>query len=203
MHYLIKIERALALCSPQGLIMWYVWFKTEENLWICAGRLKKVLLQRFNHLSTPGWSLNAKQIRIFKWCQDHHMPDKQVKPDQHDKHALYKMWHLAYTDKSVFGQRRLHLAQQDLLDLCRQRNKAPELGLYVLPRKPSKPLSLDNAVFVSKLQRRHLLALWRLTKDDEAYEDFASDPPWWLLVSVRAQHVAGFWLLQGWFLEKQ
>ena len=103
--------------------------------------------------------------------------DKQVMPDHHDKHALYKMWHLAYTDKSVFGQRRLHIAQQDLLDLCRQRNKAPELGLYVLPRKPSKPLSLDNAVFVSKLQRRHLLALWRLTKDDEAYEDFASDPP--------------------------
>lgn len=93
----------------------------------------------------------------------------------HDKRALYKMWHLAYTDKNEFGQDRLHLAQLDLLDLCRQRNKAPEPGLYVVPRLPTKPLSLDNAVLVSKLQRRHLLALWRLTKDAEAYEDFANE----------------------------
>lgn len=91
------------------------------------------------------------------------------------KHALYKMWHLAYVDKNVFGQTKLQLAQRDLLDLCRQRNKAPEPGLFVVPRQPSRPLSLNNAVLVGKLQRRYLLALWRLTKDEEAYEDCVND----------------------------
>jgi hypothetical protein len=45
----------------------------------------------------------------------------------------------------------------------------------VVPRQPSRPLSLNNAVLVGKLQRRYLLALWRLTKDEEAYEDCVND----------------------------
>jgi len=85
------------------------------------------------------------------------------------KHTLYKMWHLAYIDKNIFGQAKLQLSKRDLLDLCSQRSKAPGQGLYVVPRRPSLPLSSTNAVLVSKLQRRYLLALWKLTQDEEAY----------------------------------
>ena len=93
-------------------------------------------------------------------------------PKRHGyKHALYKMWHLAYIDKNVFGQAKLHLAQSHLLDLCKQNNNEPEQGLYVVPRRPGLPLSSTNAVLVSKLQRKYLLALWKLTKDEEAYVD--------------------------------
>lgn len=89
------------------------------------------------------------------------------------KHALYKMWHLAYIDKNVFGQDKLQLNQNDLLKLCK--DQAPNQGMYVLPRKPTRPLSPTNAVLVGKLQRRYLLALWKLTKDEEAYGDCIND----------------------------
>ena len=86
------------------------------------------------------------------------------------KHALYKMWHLAYLDKKAFGQATVQLSQQDVLQICQQQGRAPEQGAcYVVPVQPGRPLSLSNAVLVSKLQRRFLLAMWKLTKDEEAY----------------------------------
>jgi hypothetical protein len=88
------------------------------------------------------------------------------------KHALYKMWHLAYLDKRLFGQASLKLSQSDLLQICRQSKLTPEQGAYyAIPRQPKLPLSPTNTILVNKLQRRFLLALWKLTRDDEAYKD--------------------------------
>jgi hypothetical protein len=88
------------------------------------------------------------------------------------KHALYKMWHLAYIDKNVFGQSKIKLSQHDVLNLCKECNKMPAPGVYVLPKDPTLPISLSNAVIVDKLQRKHLLALWRLSKDEDEYRRY-------------------------------
>ena len=90
---------------------------------------------------------------------------------RHDyKRALYKMWHLAYLDKRLFGQACLKLSQSDLLQICRQSKLTPEQGaFYAIPRRPKLPLSPTNTILVNKLQRRFLLALWKLTRDDKAY----------------------------------
>jgi hypothetical protein len=86
------------------------------------------------------------------------------------KHALYKIWHLAYLDKGVFEQQKLQLSQQDVLSLCTERNKPPAPGMYVLPRLPKSPISPTNAVLVDKLQRKHLLALWKLGQNEDDYK---------------------------------
>jgi hypothetical protein len=88
------------------------------------------------------------------------------------KHALYKMWHLAYIDKTVFAQSRLQLSQHDVLSLCKECNKMPAPGVYVLPRDPKVPISPSNAVIVDKLQRKHLIAMWRLNKDEGDYRRY-------------------------------
>ena len=98
----------------------------------------------------------------------HQATGKQSKKEGY-KHALYKMWHLAYLDKSAFGQATLQLSQADLLDICRQSQRQPENGLYVIPALPTQPLSPANAVLVNKAQRRFLLALWKLRKDEVNY----------------------------------
>ena len=87
------------------------------------------------------------------------------------KHALYKMWHLAYLDKKAFGQATVQLSQQDVLQICQQQGRAPEQGgCYVIPVQPSQPLSPGNAVLVNKPQRRFFLAMWKLTRDEKAYQ---------------------------------
>ena len=90
------------------------------------------------------------------------------------KRALYKMWHLAYLDKGAFGQANVQLSQQDLLRICEQSLGAPEQGVYVVPAEPSEPLSPSNALVVNKLQRKFLLALWKLDNDEDAYRKCAS-----------------------------
>ncbi len=93
----------------------------------------------------------------------------QNKPQDY-KHALYKMWHLAYLDKRLFGQASLKLSQSDLLQVCRQSKIKPGQGTcYAIPRQPSLPLAPSNTILVNKLQRRFLLALWKLTRNDKSY----------------------------------
>ena len=85
------------------------------------------------------------------------------------KHALYKLWHLAYLDKRAFGQAALQLSQEDILDICRRSKRQPEQGVYVIPVQPTRPLSPANAVLVDKAQRKFLLAFWKLRKDEANY----------------------------------
>lgn len=85
------------------------------------------------------------------------------------KHALYKLWHLAYLDKSTFGQPTLQLSQADVQEICKRSKRQPEQQVYVIPAQPSRPLSPTNAVLVNKPQRKFLLALWKLKKDEAAY----------------------------------
>jgi len=79
------------------------------------------------------------------------------------------MWHLAYLDKSAFGQATMRLSQQDVLRICEKSLCKPEQGAYVVPADPSQPLSPSNAAVVNKLQRRFLLALWKLNENEDQY----------------------------------
>lgn len=97
------------------------------------------------------------------------------KPKNHTsyKHALYKIWHLAYLDKKAFGQASIQLSQQDVLRICENTQTTPDTAAYVIPVQPSLPLSPSNAMLVNKLQRRFLLALWKLEKDEDIYRKCA------------------------------
>lgn len=84
-------------------------------------------------------------------------------------HALYKIWHRCYMDKVDFGQSRIKLSQNDILQMCRSKGKTPHSTMYVLPKHPVTLLTRENAIIVDKTQRRYLLALWRLKRDEDDY----------------------------------
>jgi len=87
-------------------------------------------------------------------------------------HALYKIWHRSYLDMKELGQKKLCLTQKDILSLFRAKNKEPKAEFDVVPRNPTKQLSLENALLINKTQKRYLLALWRLTRNEEDYVDY-------------------------------
>lgn len=87
-------------------------------------------------------------------------------------HALYKIWHRSYLDMKELGQKKLCLTQKDILSLFHAKNKEPKAEFYVVPRNPTKQLSLENALLINKTQKRYLLALWRLTRNEEDYVDY-------------------------------
>ena len=86
------------------------------------------------------------------------------------QHTLYKMWHLAYLDKGTFGHSQVQVSQRDIFKICRDNNRIPETGMYLVPKNPKQPLSTSNSALVSKLHRKFLLALWRLTRNVEEYK---------------------------------
>ena len=84
-------------------------------------------------------------------------------------HALYKIWHRCYLDKKEFGQQKILLTQGDIQRLCQAQCQPLHARLHVVPRQPRQPLSRENALLVDKVQRRFLLALWRMTRNEEEY----------------------------------
>jgi hypothetical protein len=78
-------------------------------------------------------------------------------------------------DKKDFNQGRLLLSQKDVLSLFLSKHKTPEAAFFVVPLHPNEPLSHHNAVLVDKIQRRYLLALWRMTKDEDEYKYSVDD----------------------------
>lgn len=89
-------------------------------------------------------------------------------------HALYKIWHRCYMDKHEFGQKRIWLCQNDILQLCRSQGRTPSSTMYIVPKYPARPLAIGNAVLVDQAQRRYLLALWRMSRDDHTYTCYVS-----------------------------
>jgi hypothetical protein len=100
------------------------------------------------------------------------IPNCFAKHRQSYTHALYKIWHRSYLDMKELGQKKLCLTQKDILSLFHAKNKEPKAEFYVVPRNPSKQLSLENALLINKTQKRYLLALWRLTRNEEDYMDY-------------------------------
>jgi hypothetical protein len=85
------------------------------------------------------------------------------------KHDVYKIWHRCYLDKGDFSQKKLVLSQNDIFELCASKNISPAAGMYIVPKQPKQLLSRQNALIVDKNQRKFLLALWRMTKDENKY----------------------------------
>jgi hypothetical protein len=100
------------------------------------------------------------------------IPNTFAKHRQSYTHALYKIWHRSYLDMKELGQKKLCLTQKDILSLFHAKNKEPKAEFYVVPRIPSKQVSLENALLINKTQKRYLLALWRLTRNEEDYVDY-------------------------------
>ena len=92
---------------------------------------------------------------------------RYVKGDH--KHNVYKIWHRCYLDKGDFNQNKLLLSQNDIFNLCASKNTPPAAGMYIVPKRPNQPLSSQNALIVDKNQRKFLLAMWRMTKDENIY----------------------------------
>ena len=66
------------------------------------------------------------------------------------KHALYKIWHRCYMDKKEFAQQKICITQGDVKNLCEAQHLTPHAGLYAVPRHPSKPLSRENALWLTE-----------------------------------------------------
>ena len=132
----------------------------------CAGNIVEKVQENLQHLQeTIAAIANGTRIprpRVTKRV----IRTKKIKDYTH---AVYKIWHRCYLDRKDFGHTKLLLTQRDVESLCQAQQLAPHSGLYVVPRQPRQPLSRGNALLVDKVQRRYLLALWRMTKDGEEY----------------------------------
>jgi hypothetical protein len=89
--------------------------------------------------------------------------------------ALYKIWHRSYIDRNDFNQDKLLLHQKDIYKLFEEQGISPHPDMYVVPSNPSLPMSKDNVLLVNKQQRKFLIALWRLRKDETQYSKYIDD----------------------------
>ena len=87
-------------------------------------------------------------------------------------HIAYKIQNRCYLDRMIFGQKRVNLRRQDILDMCEKAGLEPSLNMYFVPKKPTKAIDEENCVLVNRVQRRFLLTLWRLKQSEPEYLEY-------------------------------
>ena len=80
---------------------------------------------------------------------------------------------MLYTDRAVFNQTHVGLAQADIEKLLTMGSYtvSDPAGLAVVPRDPRIPLGIDNAVLVTRERRRKLLGILAECGPDDYLEE--------------------------------
>ena len=75
----------------------------------------------------------------------------------------------SYHDLFIFGQEKLNISKQDIMELWTDEQIKNYKQWRLVPKKPDEMLTRNNAVFVKKEQRRYLISNWKFKKNVNDY----------------------------------
>ena len=108
-----------------------------------------------------------------------------MQPDQTHR-SVQRLWNSCWCDaKRCFGRQRLGVTQIELLNILRKHKVIDEdfgFGTWdvipriaVVPRDPSKKISVKNSSILTRPQRRILMQTWNSCRDDDVYRQLLYD----------------------------
>ena len=88
----------------------------------------------------------------------------------HKKRAFNSLRCRARQDMLTFGHKYMMISRKQVTEMLSDEHMAhfPQYGL--IPIRPDKPLTFDNAVIASTFQRSYVLGKWKKTHDPIQYE---------------------------------
>jgi hypothetical protein len=116
----------------------------------------------------------STKLREYR-CQKHSAAMQKKRRNKlfasdENRPALWRMWHHIYTDsRSTYVKDGWCLSQSDILALCEEKSITPSVVIRIAPKNPTKAVTKDNILIVSKGGRQLLTKLWKLTGDEALY----------------------------------
>jgi hypothetical protein len=124
-------------------------------------------------------------------CRDRKM--EGVMQVDHTRRIAKSLWNSCWRDsRRCFGHQRLGFSQRGLLDILRTHqvlysrdseggsggvgidsvgNSGAIPRITIVPRDPSKKLSIENSAILTKTQHRLLMRVWNSCRDDGVYRE--------------------------------
>ena len=136
---------------------------------------------------------NGKMVEKLRYCQacNDLLPIDQFKPNSKrrftciphlraedrrrvcgtpERRAYNSLRCRARDDMLTFGHKRMDISRTTVLAMISDKHVAQFSQYCLIPLRPDKPLTSDNAVIVSTDERRFVMNTWRKQKDADAYE---------------------------------
>jgi hypothetical protein len=106
-----------------------------------------------------------------------------MQPD-YTHQSVQRLWNSCWCDaKRCFGRQCLGVTQRELLNILRNHNAVGEdsgvvtgqVSIAVVPRDPSKKISVENSSILTRPQRRILMQTWNSCRDDDVYRQLLNE----------------------------
>ena len=84
-----------------------------------------------------------------------------------EKDIVYTLWKKIYRISNEFCKLPMRLSQPDILHLFERQETAPSKNFCVIPKVPSQPISIENALLVDIPSFKFMVSAWREKPGDE------------------------------------
>jgi hypothetical protein len=115
-------------------------------------------------------------------------PKKRMEVIQpvHTHRSIQRLWNSCWCDaKHYFGRQRLGVTKRELLHILRKHKVVDDdsgvgMGdvihhIAVVPRDPSKKISVANSSILTRPQRKMLMKTWNSCRDDDVYRQLLNE----------------------------
>ena len=87
-----------------------------------------------------------------------------------EKRAFNSIRCRAYADMVLFKQARMFLPRTLFTTMLTDEQMTNYSAYCIIPKRPDQPLSKDNSIVVTSIQRIYVVAKWKTTRDPDQYE---------------------------------
>ena len=87
----------------------------------------------------------------------------------HDKRAFNSLRCRAHADMLLFKQDHMVLPKTLVMTMLTDDQKANFPVYCIIPRRPNEPLTKDNSILVTSIQRKFVVGRWKLARDQGQY----------------------------------
>lgn len=88
-----------------------------------------------------------------------------------EKKAFNSIRCRAYADMVLFNHDRMFLPKTLVTAILSKEQVANFSNYCIIPKRPDKPLSEDNCIVVTSIQRIYVVAKWKSSRDPDQYEN--------------------------------
>jgi hypothetical protein len=111
---------------------------------------------------------------------------REVMQPDHTHRSVQRLWNSCWRDaKRCFGRQCLGVTQKELLNILRKYKVVDEdsgVGsgdviplIAVVPRDPSKKISVENSAILTRPQRKILMQTWNNCRDEDVYKQLLNE----------------------------
>ncbi len=88
----------------------------------------------------------------------------------HEKRAFNSLRCRARTDMLLFGMTHMVMSQKQVASMLTEEQMTNFSKYCLMPRRPDQPLTLENSIVATSVQRKFVVGNWRSARDPDQYE---------------------------------